>query len=780
MEVVTGNQNTAVGYIADYLLTTGGNNTFIGAISGVRGGANAVTTGSGNTYIGAAAGPGSTTQYNNSTGLGINAEVNSSREMAFGSAVSGERPNYNFGGLPGTFGGGFGVIHLANYSTVPTSAPTAGSLLYDSAGLFRIWNAGASAAFTVGSGGGGSGTVTSVTSANGAATVATTTTTPVITIVSAPKLTTARTINGTSFDGTGNITVTAAAGTLTGSTLATGVISSSLISGGTNFSAIGTNQITLTPDATLAGTTATIQLTDGSTTLQPFSIQGAQGNATNNDGGSITVRGGTAYPSAGNGNGGALLLQGGLGHGAGVEGVIKLGTTSTIGYVWTAFGTDATGGWAAPSSGGLSGLTTNRIPYATSSTTLGDDAAMTWDNTNKAPTFNSARIISKTTKGFFFGNGAGNFTTITTADGFNTGIGYGALTSVTDNATFSNASYNTALGYQSLTALTIGPKNTALGYKALAALVDGYENVAIGTNALLVTTAGYENVAIGSGVLKMLTTGYDNTIIGSIGGGLVTTGHDNAGIGFGIFNGLTTGNNNVAVGPTAALALLSGTGNVFIGSASGSAFTTGGNNTAIGTSSGIVGVSGSGNTYIGAAAYQTAGTWSNSTSIGYDATFSSSREMSFGSAVGGERPNYVFGSAAPSFGSGFGILYIADAATAVSGTISSGAGLWSSSGTLQETIGANNYKVSVELAASSILDFPSTTAGTASDLTITVTGAANTDTVSLGVDTASTLSDGSFSAWVSAANTVTVRFTNNSLTLALDPASGTFKTVVHK
>lgn len=63
------------------------------------------------------------------------------------------------------------------------------------------------------------GTVTSVTSADGNATVATTTTTPVITIVSAPKLTTARTIAITgdmaytspSFDGTGNVT---AAGTL--------------------------------------------------------------------------------------------------------------------------------------------------------------------------------------------------------------------------------------------------------------------------------------------------------------------------------------------------------------------------------------------------------------------------------------------------------------------------------------------------------------------------------------------------------------------------------------
>ena len=61
----------------------------------------------------------------------------------------------------------------------------------------------------------GAGTVTSVTSANGDATVATTTTTPVITIVSSPKLTTARTIGtatgdvtsaGSSFDGTANNT----------------------------------------------------------------------------------------------------------------------------------------------------------------------------------------------------------------------------------------------------------------------------------------------------------------------------------------------------------------------------------------------------------------------------------------------------------------------------------------------------------------------------------------------------------------------------------------------
>jgi hypothetical protein len=49
----------------------------------------------------------------------------------------------------------------------------------------------------------------------------------------ATALETGRTINGTSFDGTGNITVTAAAGTVTGSTLNSGVTASSLTSVGT-------------------------------------------------------------------------------------------------------------------------------------------------------------------------------------------------------------------------------------------------------------------------------------------------------------------------------------------------------------------------------------------------------------------------------------------------------------------------------------------------------------------------------------------------------------------
>lgn len=76
------------------------------------------------------------------------------------------------------------------------------------------------------------------------------------------------------------------------------------------------------------------------------------------------------------------------------------------------------------------------------------------------------------------------------------------------------------------------------------------------------------------------------------------------------------------------------------------------------------------------------------------------------------------------------------------------------------------------------LDFPSTAAGTSSDLTITVTNALDGDICSVGVPNGSTVANGTFTCWVSSANTATVRFSNNNLVTALDPASGTFKVAV--
>ncbi len=83
------------------------------------------------------------------------------------------------------------------------------------------------------------------------------------------------------------------------------------------------------------------------------------------------------------------------------------------------------------------------------------------------------------------------------------------------------------------------------------------------------------------------------------------------------------------------------------------------------------------------------------------------------------------------------------------------------------------------LTASGTLDFTSTNAGRGTDLTITVTGAVDGDAVSLGVPASSLVSNTCYTAFITSANTVTVRF-NNYSSSPQDPASGAFKVTVFK
>lgn len=82
-------------------------------------------------------------------------------------------------------------------------------------------------------------------------------------------------------------------------------------------------------------------------------------------------------------------------------------------------------------------------------------------------------------------------------------------------------------------------------------------------------------------------------------------------------------------------------------------------------------------------------------------------------------------------------------------------------------------------SATADLDFPVTATRTSSDLIITVTGASTGDMVTLGVPNASTIANTCYTAWVSADNTVTVRF-NNFDNADKNPALGTFKVMVLK
>lgn len=92
---------------------------------------------------------------------------------------------------------------------------------------------------------------------------------------------------------------------------------------------------------------------------------------------------------------------------------------------------------------------------------------------------------------------------------------------------------------------------------------------------------------------------------------------------------------------------------------------------------------------------------------------------------------------------------------------------------------STRYTLAKTLTTTATLDFPGTSAQSSSDLTITLNGVAAGDVVAIGPDNASVSANSCFTAWVSAANTITVRF-NNYSTGAIDPASGTFRVSVMK
>ena len=111
---------------------------------------------------------------------------------------------------------------------------------------------------------------------------------------SAATLTTSRNINGTAFNGSADITVTAAANTLTGATLASNVLASSLTSVGTLGSLSITGDLTVGGTFTVNGTVTTINST--TLTVDDKNIElGSVASPTNAtaDGGGISLLGAT-------------------------------------------------------------------------------------------------------------------------------------------------------------------------------------------------------------------------------------------------------------------------------------------------------------------------------------------------------------------------------------------------------------------------------------------------------------------------------------------------------
>ena len=98
------------------------------------------------------------------------------------------------------------------------------------------------------------------------------------------------------------------------------------------------------------------------------------------------------------------------------------------------------------------------------------------------------------------------------------------------------------------------------------------------------------------------------------------------------------------------------------------------------------------------------------------------------------------------------------------------------------TIGSGGAPILKVLSGTGAVDFTALAAGTCETFTITVTGAANGDTVALGIPAAAwaTTEYATIQGWVSAANTVTVKRCNitNATTALSDPASVTIRATV--
>ncbi len=98
------------------------------------------------------------------------------------------------------------------------------------------------------------------------------------------------------------------------------------------------------------------------------------------------------------------------------------------------------------------------------------------------------------------------------------------------------------------------------------------------------------------------------------------------------------------------------------------------------------------------------------------------------------------------------------------------------------TVGSSSTGSTIQrvLSTTSTIDFASTAVGTCTSNTLTLTGASSGDAVFLGVPggVLSGLSLGTFFAWVSATDTVSIRFCNPSALSAVDPASGSYRVAV--
>jgi hypothetical protein len=412
----------------------------------------------------------------------------------------------------------------------------------------------------------------------------------------ATKLAAPKNINGVAFDGSADITIAAAASTLSGTVqVANGGTGTSTITGLVKGNGTSAMSAAIAGTDYLAPTGSAAALTDF-----PTLNQNTTGNAAtatklaapkNINGvafdGSADI---TIAAAASTLSGTVQVANGGTG----------LTTAGLTGQVLTTV-----------SSGTLSWTTPTSISVGTISNTSNvNGASITGGVLNLAPADGTNGGVVTTGNQTFAGSK--NFTNNINVNQLNVG----APSSGSQNTMLGVATYaygtpgnnNTALGFFSLASLSNtgneGNDNTAVGTNAIrqGGAANGSRNTAVGSAALSNGSGTYNNTAIGYSTLAAGISGVSNTAIGTFALQNNTTASYNVGVGFETLKNTTTGGSNTAVGRGAMLSNISGDVNTAIGESALISNTNGRYNTSIGVQSQELNTTGQSNTAIGVAA----------------------------------------------------------------------------------------------------------------------------------------------------------------------------------
>jgi hypothetical protein len=412
----------------------------------------------------------------------------------------------------------------------------------------------------------------------------------------ATKLAAPKNINGVAFDGSADITITAAASTLSGTV--------QVANGGT-----GTSTITGLVKGN--GTNAMSAAVAGTDYLEPT------GNAANL----------TNFPTLNQNTTGNAATANKLAAPKNINGVAFDGSAD----ITIAAAASTLSGTVQVANGGT-GLTTAGLTGQVLTTVAG--GTLSWTT----PTTISVGTISNTSNV----NGAsitGGILNLAPADVTNGGVvttgnqtfagsksfsnninvnqlNVGAPSSGSQNTMLGVATYaygspgnnNTALGFFSLASLSNtgneGNDNTAVGTNAIrqGGAANGSRNTAVGSAALSNGSGAYNNVAIGYSSLAAGVSGSSNTAVGTFALQNNTSANYNVGIGYETLRSATTGGNNTAIGHAAMYSNTTGDVNTAVGENALVSNTSGRYNTSVGVQSQEQNTTGQSNTAIGVAA----------------------------------------------------------------------------------------------------------------------------------------------------------------------------------